>query len=126
MQDFEIDLAIPATVGNVRVVRSTLGAVAANQNLTYEDVDDLRIAVDEACGVLLSLDPAPRGLRLKMNVDEDSLVVLVAAEETTATDLSREALAWRVMRGLCDDVEAGDAPGDVWIRLTKRLRVEAT
>jgi serine/threonine-protein kinase RsbW len=126
MDEPEIDLLVPATVGNVRVVRSTLGAVAATQNLTYEDVDDLRIAVDEACGVFLSIEPPPRSLRLQMNIGKVSLEVLVTAEGAPAGTLSKESLAWRVMRGLCDDLEAGDTSGEPWIRLTKRLRAGAT
>ena len=45
----EVELRIPATASYLRLARLAAADVAARAGWNYEDIDDLRIAVDELC-----------------------------------------------------------------------------
>jgi serine/threonine-protein kinase RsbW len=49
----EVRLSIPADSAYVAVPRAVVGNLAARNNFTVDAIDDLRIAVDEACALLL-------------------------------------------------------------------------
>ena len=49
----EVRLSIPADGAYIAVPRSVVGNLAARNNFTVDAIDDLRIAVDEACSLLL-------------------------------------------------------------------------
>src|SRR3972149_464992 len=61
-----VHVAIPARAEFLHVLRSVTGAVAGHLLLTLDDIDDLRLAVDEACERLLSLPGTPRTIRLEL------------------------------------------------------------
>ncbi len=49
----EVRLSIPADSAYIAVPRSVVGNLAARNDFTVDAIDDLRIAVDEACALLL-------------------------------------------------------------------------
>ena len=49
----EVRLTIPANGAYVAVPRAVVGNLAAHDDFTLDAIDDLRIAVDEACALLL-------------------------------------------------------------------------
>jgi hypothetical protein len=51
--DTTVKLTIPATPDFLRLARLTAADVGSRVGLTFEEVDDLRIAVDELCFVLV-------------------------------------------------------------------------
>ena len=51
--DDEVRLVIPAEPGFLRLARLTAAAVASRMGFTFDEVEDLRIAVDELCYFLL-------------------------------------------------------------------------
>ncbi|WP_102275203.1 anti-sigma B factor RsbW [Cytobacillus massiliigabonensis] len=44
-----IEMKLPAKPDNIGIVRLTLSGIASSMGFTYEDVEDLKIAVSEAC-----------------------------------------------------------------------------
>src|SRR5690242_3355268 len=54
-----VDLRVPADPAYLAVVRTATAGLAARLNLTLDEIEDLRIAVDEACGLLLDHQPHP-------------------------------------------------------------------
>ena len=49
-----VEVAAPADVAYVSTLRLTAASLAARCELTIDDIEDLRLAVDEACALLLS------------------------------------------------------------------------
>src|SRR2546425_981063 len=45
----EVRLAVPATPEFVRLARVTAAGLASRLGFTFDDVDDLRLAIDELC-----------------------------------------------------------------------------
>src|SRR3989442_11748153 len=57
-----IDLKIPGRPEYVVVVRLTATAVAGRMGLSYDDIEDLKVAVGEACSPALLTGAPPRSL----------------------------------------------------------------
>lgn len=75
----DLELSLPASADNVGVVRHVLGGVGEALDLTPELVDDLRLAVSEACanvvvhayvgdGGLMDIEVAARAAELHVTV----------------------------------------------------------
>lgn len=121
-----VTITVPAKAEFLHVVRTVVGSVAARRDLTIDAIEDLRIAVDEACAQLL----AAHGSTL--NVDVVSLPAGVEAVcRTDATidpwppDGIQQSLASQVLQGLADEVAWEQTAGGSSIRVGK-LGVKST
>lgn len=65
-----VDLIVPASSEHLRVLRLATSSLAASLGLDIDQLDDLRIAVDELCSLLI--ERAPAGARLALTLREDS------------------------------------------------------
>jgi serine/threonine-protein kinase RsbW len=116
-------VSVPARAGFVHVLRSVAASVAARLDFPYDDIDDLRLAVDEACAQLLTVGSDDSALILRMTPTEEGLE-LVAAIDVGGVDWpppgAEESLPWRLMSALADAAgfeQGADGPA---IHLTKR------
>jgi serine/threonine-protein kinase RsbW len=98
-----VEICIPVRPEFVSVARLTAATVAARQGFTYDEIEDLKIAVGEACTALIVARPdAAKPLTAAFVLGPGSLEVLVSAlvpVPAWAADGKRSA-------------EAGDAPMD--------------
>jgi len=70
-----IELAIPAQPVLLQLVRMTAGVVAARADLDLNDVEDLRLAVDELCLPLMGPAGHEGQLLLRYGWDEESIEI---------------------------------------------------
>jgi serine/threonine-protein kinase RsbW len=139
VQDAErVEITIPARAEFVSVARLTAATVAARLGFSYDEIEDLKIAVGEACTslILSGADPG-QPLRLRFILDRDTLQVAIeargpgivlhstpAAGATSADDLALDErrLGVFLMQCLVDEVDAiqHDATGVAELRLVKR------
>lgn len=56
-----VELTVPASASYVSVLRTVTASLAARRDFTIDEIDDLRIAVDEASALLLPHAGAQRG-----------------------------------------------------------------
>jgi serine/threonine-protein kinase RsbW len=106
VMDTPISLSVPADAGYLHLLRSVTAGVAARLEISFDDVDDLRIAVTEACNRLLSLGTGADRLLLGLSPSDRALTVLVEVDAELAGwpfAGSHETLAWRVISGLVDE-----------------------
>lgn len=112
-----VDLRVPADPAYLAVIRTATAGLAARMNLTLDEIEDMRIAVDEACVLLL---PEHQGeaqfLHAAFTITETSLDVQVSGPATTLPDGTN--FAWSVLEALVGHVETGTAATGSWIRLT--------
>jgi serine/threonine-protein kinase RsbW len=121
-------LAVPAAGAYLGVLRTATAGLAARLQFTLDEIEDLRIAVDEACAMLLAVasDVPVLGdtveLACRFTVTDDALTV-----ETTVPTGSpderlpgSESFAWQVLSALADEVSASVDGRQASIRLTKR------
>jgi serine/threonine-protein kinase RsbW len=129
-----IDVTIPARAEYISIARLAAAAIAAHQAFTYDEIEDLKIAVSEACTALIA---APNTLRrsplsLRFVPEPDALVVLIDTRGTPlALDLSSNGeptalderhLGVFLMQCLVDEVDirhTGDRTS-ITLRLAKR------
>ena len=65
----DVELRLPADSAYVSVLRTTTAGLAARLDFTVDDIEDLRIAVDEACAMVLpQADPDARPDRARFDL----------------------------------------------------------
>lgn len=113
----EIKLSLPAMVAYSRVARLAVTGLASRVGFSYDEIEDLRIAIGEVCGVLL--DGQGGRLTFTCNVDADELMVDTnrepVGEVPPITDLTRHILG-----AVVDETEI--LPEQARIRFLKRRR----
>jgi serine/threonine-protein kinase RsbW len=68
-----IQLVLPATPEYARIARLTVAGLASRGGFGYDDVEDLRIAVGEACSLLLQRSTPGGSLRFSFDLDDHTL-----------------------------------------------------
>ncbi len=112
-----VDLRVPADPAYLSVVRTATAGLATRLRLTLDEIEDLRIAVDEACSLLLAGRAHPgRSLNAAFSVGNGTISVLIAGP---VEDLPAGAsFSWTVLRALAGEVIVGTNDSGSWIKLT--------
>jgi hypothetical protein len=96
----EVRLSVPAHGAFLTLVRTTTAAVAARINLTIDEIEDLRISVDEAAALLLPpIAPAAR-LDVGYSFDAEELTITLAAATASSTPPDQSGFGWTVLAAL--------------------------
>jgi serine/threonine-protein kinase RsbW len=104
-----IRLTIPARLPFVRLPRVAIAGLATRSGFSYDEVEDLRLAVGEVCQVLL--DGADRNgtLTIDFTVSRGSMRVEVAIEAVAdGQHVPGEHLAEQILAATVGKVEVGD------------------
>ena len=120
-------LCLPAQGAYLSVLRTATASLASRLDFTIDDIEDLRIAVDEACAMLLSHAVAGADLSCSFELSSDAIAVAVSVPTVDGQPPSRDTFAWTVLTALAGEVDASvDADSVVTIALTKhKLDVSA-
>jgi serine/threonine-protein kinase RsbW len=112
-------MRVPATAGHLALLRTTVGGFAARDNMTIDQIDDLRMAVEEAAVQLLrhasgdriDLDvcATPTGIEVRLHAD-------VQGEEPV---IDESSFSWSILRALADDLSVEMRQRHATIVLTK-------
>ena len=121
-----VEVRLPADGAYLSVLRTATAGLAARLDFTLDEIEDLRIAVDEACALLL-LDAVPGSdLACVFELLTDTMMVTVTVATTTGRLPERGTFAWTVLSALAGDVDAQvDEDSRVSITLHKRRAGEA-
>jgi serine/threonine-protein kinase RsbW len=123
----EVSARVPATHEFVGPMRGLSVVAAAQCGLTVDEIDDLQMAVDEACSLLLphagGTNPWLR-TRLRLSEGEVAAVVSVPIAPDSRAELDRFGLSWTVLSALADEVQTGIHEQAMTIRLVKRRQVD--
>lgn len=112
-----VDLRVPADPAYLAVVRTATAGLAARLNLTLDEIEDLRIAVDEACSLLLAGRAHPgRTLNASFTVGQGTLSVVIAGPVEELPEGA--SFSWSVLRALAGEVVTGVNDSGAWIKLT--------
>jgi serine/threonine-protein kinase RsbW len=122
-----IELTVPALTAYLGVVRTATAGLAARLGFTLDEIEDLRIAVDEACAMLLSLPgPRPIGeatLTCRFRVLDNALAVTVSGPVGDRAVLPPEhSFAWQVLTAHAADVTGKLDGSRATVELVKRRR----
>ncbi len=122
-----VELRVPADPAYLAVLRTACAGLAARLDLTLDEIEDLRIAVDEACSLLLAgaaVDDDDSGLVAVFDLADSALDIRVSGPARRLPE--RTSFAWAVLEALVGEVSVGDSPPGSFIRMrherTRRLR----
>lgn len=100
-----VEVKVPADSSYVALLRTTTATLAARADFTLDEIDDLRIAVDEACALLLPNAEPAATLVCRFTVADNSLDIAVTTETRTATKPDPTSFAWMVLTALAGEVD---------------------
>ena len=114
-----ITVAIARDPALVRTVRLVAAAVARRTSQDEEFVEEVRLAVGEACALLVGQEvlpgPSPSPVEVRMRVEDRLRVSVVAAGSVAAQDAPTSDIdgvePWALLRGLIDDFEISQDGG---------------
>jgi serine/threonine-protein kinase RsbW len=123
-----VELRLTAGSEYLSTVRAVAADLALQQDMTLDEVDDLRLAVDEACSMLVPLASAGALLRCRFSLGEEEIRVRCSVPSANGGKPPTDGFPWQVLMTLTDaatcDVERnGDDTGEgdlAWIELIKR------
>lgn len=116
-----VELTVPASPAYVAVVRTATAGLAARVDITVDRIEDLRIAVDEACAMLLSQALPGTDLTCEFELTGDAMRISVSVLTVDGEEPSRDTFAWTVLSSLAGEVDAEVGADDrVTVTLQKR------
>lgn len=121
-----VEIRVPAEAAYVATLRLTAASLAARCDLTIDDIEDLRLAVDEACALLLPHARAGTTLDAVFVLERGHLAVTagVAARGSADGDtIDRSGFAWTVLGALASSVDIDTRDSRLAITVTKRREV---
>ncbi|HEY9336141.1 MAG TPA: anti-sigma regulatory factor [Kribbella sp.] len=113
----EVRLSIPADGAYIAVPRSVVGNLAARNDFTLDAIDDLRIAVDEACSLLLP-QSADGVLECVFEIAPPQLTVRTSAVVPNGWHPDTTSFGWTVLTALVESVAAETVDGRLTITVT--------
>ena len=100
-----ITISVPAKPEHVAVFRAAVGVVASRLEFSLDDIDDLRILVDEAASVLLNAG-ASQSLTCEIVTAEESVHFTLRARLPDGAEPHGVGFAWSILNALAHDVRS--------------------
>ena len=114
-------LVVPANGSYLAVLRTATAGLAARLLMTLDEIEDLRIAVDEACAILLPIASPDSDVTCQFQVLPDALNIDVSVPVTASGTLpGAQSFSWQVLTALAGEVNAEHVDGIATIHLIKR------
>ncbi|MGW0161726.1 ATP-binding protein [Mycobacterium sp. NPDC003323] len=104
--DRSVELRVAASLENLAVLRVLIAAAATFEDLDFDAVSDLRLAVDEACTRLVKAAVPGSTLTVTIKPREDALVIQASATCSSDEDdvVAPGSFSWHVLSSLTDEV----------------------
>jgi serine/threonine-protein kinase RsbW len=113
--DRAIEVRVAAKLENLAVLRTLVGAVGTFEDLDFDAVADLRLAVDEVCTRLIRSAIPDATLAVVVDPRDDELVVEASTTCDNYDVVTPGSFSWHVLTSLTDDVQTfqdGGGPED--------------
>lgn len=115
----EVTLTVPADSIYLSVVRTAAAGLAARLDFTLDDIEDLRIAVDEACALLLKQARSDAHVRCEFTVDGHELGVTASTRCNRPHVPPRDGFSWTVLAALTTSLDMQVRQDELVIQLTR-------
>jgi anti-sigma regulatory factor (Ser/Thr protein kinase) len=122
----DVVLWVPATSSHIHLLRTVAAGACASLGLSYDDIEDIRLAVAEAASQLLQTrPPADATIVMRLAHADRRLEVSVLLTGSSRTDGERlraateGSLAWVVLQALGNDVRVSEDGQGVGIAFSR-------
>ena len=120
-QGEQVRLTMPATPHLLRVARLTAAGLASRLGFSFDELEDLKIAVDELCFAMVGTRGGEGNLTLDYRLDGDGIII-EGSSDTPAPprgDATGE-LSDLILSAVVDDYEVSSDDASMRFRLRKR------
>jgi serine/threonine-protein kinase RsbW len=108
----EVELRLPADATFITLVRAVTTALGARCDLTLDQIDDLHLAVDEACALLLPHADVGSTLTARFRHEAGRIEFRASVPSAEGAGPDRSGLSWAVLSALSDELRTS-ADGNV-------------
>jgi len=136
-------ISLPATAEYVDIVRLNLYGMASKMGFSYEEIEDMKVAISEACNnaVLYAYKHGNGVMEVTFEVSSDALIITVRDEgesfdmwnmadaaaslhDKELSDIQVGGLGFYLMQALMDEVDVvSEAGKGTKVVMTKRLNI---
>ncbi|HVF75733.1 MAG TPA: hypothetical protein VM938_11845 [Acidimicrobiales bacterium] len=119
----EVRLTVPATAEFLRLARVTATGLASRLGFTYDEVEDLRLAIDELCFALIGSKGRTGTVALSYSIAPQGLEVVGTGmfDDNSSTGPALNDFSQQILRALVDEYGVSrDDEGRPCFRLVKR------
>jgi serine/threonine-protein kinase RsbW len=100
-----LELRVPTTATQLPAVRAMAGDLAMRMDYDLDAVEDLRLAVDEACATLAQIGVADQPLTVVFETTRAGLHIDAWVPTAAGTEVPTDGFGWAVLMALVDSVE---------------------
>ena len=118
----QVTVRLPAEGAYLSVLRTATAGLAARLDFTLDEIEDLRIAVDEACAMLLSQAVPGASLECAFTLGPDVMTIAVTAPCLAPQQPASDTFAWTVLTALAGSVDSRVGPGDLLTIVLRKTR----
>ncbi len=118
----EVVVTMPADGAYLSVLRTATAGLAARMDFTLDEIEDLRIAVDEACAMLLAQAIPGSNLRCGFTLSAETITISVSVRCLAPRVPSGDTFAWTVLSALAGSVDAQVGPGEMLTIVLRKSR----
>ena len=109
MDSKRIELCISAERSMLLIVRMTTAGVMSRVGLTLDETDDMKMAIDEACNLMLLQKPGCQTLSISYEYDDDAVNVCIEGKDTAADtgekmDVNMQEVIRCILESMMDEV----------------------
>ena len=116
----QVMIRLPAEGAYLSVLRTATAGLAARLDFTLDEIEDLRIAVDEACAMLLAQADPGTSLECDFILSQNTMTIAVSTQSRMGHPPAKDTFAWTVLSALAGSVDSSVGPdGKVTIVLRK-------
>lgn len=118
----QVAVKMPADGAYLSVLRTATAGLAARLDFTLDEIEDMRIAVDEACAMVLSQAIPGSSLECAFSLGQDEMTVSVSVRCLAPRVPAGDTFAWTVLSALAGSVDAQVGPGDLLTIVLRKSR----
>ena len=107
-----VELRTTASAIAIPTIRTVAADLAARVDFDLDSIDDLRMAVDDVCAMLVRIAAQHATLSCSFTVRTDRIVLAAEIDADALADpVPTKSFGWRVLESLADEVSVVHLPG---------------
>ncbi|WP_240937901.1 anti-sigma factor [Nocardioides sp. JQ2195] len=121
----DVELRLPVDSAYVSVLRATTVSLAARLDFTIDDIEDLRMAVGEACAMVLPSAEEGSDLVCAFFMKNGEVTITITVPSTQTELPEEDGFAWQVLSALTTHAELASGDGALSVSMTMHSTVAA-
>lgn len=119
----DVELRLPVDSAYVSVLRATTVSLAARLDFTIDDIEDLRMAVGEACALVLPSADEGSDLSCAFFMTPGEVTITIRVPSQAPQPLDDDGFGWQVLTALTTHAETSHAEGEFSVTMTMNSTV---